>query len=147
MAEPQLPLLHDGPVASARALTGHVVPVSGQERDLLCALSYVHLACGQHAQGLALLRLLDHEETRDIGLLRILAYGLVSDGAGEEALTVLDRLEGLDDQPGARLPLTLLRSHALRRAGRMEEAKLAFRDYVALRASASRPDVSPGRRR
>lgn len=118
------------------ALAGDVMPVSGQERDLICALSYVHLACGQNAPGLALLRLLDHEETRDVGLLRILAYGLVSDGAGEEALGVLDRLEALDDQPEARQPLILLRSHALRRAGRMDEARSAFRDYVALRASA-----------
>ncbi|WID99715.1 hypothetical protein QO058_30450 (plasmid) [Bosea vestrisii] len=125
------------------ALAGEVVPVSGQERDLLCALSYVHLACGQHAQGLALLRLLDHEDSRDIGLLRILAYGLVSDGAGEEALSVLERLEPLDDQPGSRLQLTLLRSHALRRAGRIDEAKSAFRDYVALRASAG-SETLPG---
>lgn len=147
MAEPHPPLLRDVSLGPAPALTGHVVPVSGQERDLICALSYVHLACGQHGQGLALLRLLDHEETRDVGLLRILAYGLVSDGAGEEALAVLDRLEGLDDQPDSRLPLTLLRSHALRRAGRMDEARSTFSDYVALRAGTGRPDALPGSRR
>jgi len=127
--------------ARAPAETREASPVSRRERDLLCALSYVHLACGQSAQGVALLRLIEPDAIEDVGLLRILAYGLIAEGAGEEALMVLDRLDALDDQPGARLPLTLMRSHALRRAGRMDEARAAFQSYVALRAGAAETDA------
>ncbi|MGY3622254.1 type III secretion apparatus assembly chaperone SctY [Bradyrhizobium sp. USDA 10063] len=115
--------------------TGNALLISGQERDLLCALSYVHLACGQSAQSLALLRLLARDNSQDVELLRILAYALISEGFGDEALAVLDRLEILDDEPSSRLPLTLLRSHALRHAGRTEEARAVFQSYVSLRGS------------
>ncbi len=109
--------------------------ISGQERDLLCALSYVHLACGQSAQSLALLRLVAHDNCQDIDLLRIFAYALISEGLGGEALAILDRLDTLDDQPSSRLPLMLLRAHALRRAGRQDEARAVFQSYVSLRGA------------
>jgi len=126
------------------ARTGEVSSLSGRERDLLCALSYVHLACGQSAQSVALLRLVADDNPHDIGLLRILAYGLIAEGNGNEALSILDRLDDLDNQPGARLPLTLMRSHALRRAGRIDEARAAFQSYVALRTSAASVKPSKG---
>ncbi|PDT77961.1 histidine kinase [Bradyrhizobium sp. C9] len=102
---------------------------------MLCALSYVHLACGQSAHSLAFLRLVVHEHSQDVELLRLLAYALISQRLGEEALSVLDRLDMLDDQPSSRLPLLLLRSHALRQAGRMAEAQATFKRYVSLRGS------------
>lgn len=114
--------------------TGDVL-ISEQARDLLCALSYVHLACGQSAHSVALLRLAAHANSQEVDLLRILAYALISEDLGDEALTILDRLDILDEQPSSRLPLTLMRSHALRRAGRMEEARAVFQSYVSLRAS------------
>ncbi|KLK92814.1 histidine kinase [Microvirga sp. KLBC 81] len=113
--------------------TSDTLPIAEQERDLLCALSYVHLACGQSAKSLALLRLIVHDNCQDVGLLRILAYAFISEGLGDEALAILDRLDTLDEHPFSRLPLTLLRSHALRRAGRMDEARAVFQSYVRLR--------------
>lgn len=116
---------------------GGVLSISRTERDLLCALSYVHLACGQSAQSLALLRIVAHEHSQDVELLRILVYALISEGQGDEALAALDRLDKLDDQPSSRLPLMVLRSHALRNAGRMAEARAIFKTYVSLRSSAA----------
>ncbi|MCC8938842.1 histidine kinase [Bradyrhizobium sp. Arg62] len=115
--------------------SGDILLISVQERDLLCALSYVHLACGESAQSLALLRVAAREHSQDVDLLRILAYALISEGLADEALDVLDRLDALDAQPSSRLPLTLLRSHALRQAGRMTEARAVFQNYVSLRGS------------
>ncbi|MET4519721.1 histidine kinase [Bradyrhizobium sp. I1.7.5] len=112
--------------------------ISEQELELLCALSYVHLACGSSAESLALLRVVAHERSQNVDLLRILAYALVSEGSGHEALTVLDRLDTFDGQPSSRLPLMLLRSHALRKSGRMAEARATFARYVSLRGSATR---------
>ncbi|MET4331413.1 Flp pilus assembly protein TadD [Bradyrhizobium sp. i1.15.2] len=112
--------------------------ISEQELELLCALSYVHLACGNSAESLALLRFVAHERSQNVDLLRILAYALVSEGSGHEALAVLDRLDTLDGQPSSRLPLMLLRSHALRKSGRMAEARATFARYVSLRGSATR---------
>ncbi|CDX17060.1 conserved hypothetical protein [Mesorhizobium sp. ORS 3324] len=115
--------------------TGDVVLISEQERDLLCALSYTHLACGQSAQSLALLRLAVSDNSQDVNLLRIFAYALIAEGLGDEALTILDRLDVLDDQQSSRVPLTLMRSHALLRARRMDEARAVFQSYVSLRSS------------
>ncbi|WP_375779013.1 tetratricopeptide repeat protein [Bradyrhizobium sp. ma5] len=115
--------------------SGDILLISGPERDLLCALSYVHLACGQSAQSLVLLRIAAREHSQDVDLLRILAYTLISESLGDEALAVLDRLDALDAQPSSRVPLTLLRSHALRQAGRMTEARDVFQRYVSLRCS------------
>ncbi|MGY3238043.1 Flp pilus assembly protein TadD [Bradyrhizobium sp. USDA 4472] len=117
------------------AEAGAVELISGPERDLLCVLSYAHLACGQSAKSLTLLRLIAHEQSQDIGLLRILAYALISERRGDEALSVLDKLDRLDDEPSSCLPLMLMRSHALRHAGRMTEARAVFKRYVLLRGS------------
>ncbi|WP_084788745.1 tetratricopeptide repeat protein [Bradyrhizobium sp. Cp5.3] len=114
---------------------GDALVISTNERDLLCALSYVHLACGQSAQCIALLRIAAHEHSQNVDLLRILAYALILEGRGDDALATLDRLEKLDHQPSSRLPLMLLRSHALRRAGRMAEARATFKSYASLRGS------------
>ncbi|TWB93002.1 type III secretion protein Y [Bradyrhizobium macuxiense] len=120
-------------VPPAISKSGDGLLISGPERDLLCALSYIHLACGQSARSLALLQPIKRDDSQDVDLLRILAYALISEGLGDEALAVLDRLDTLDDEPTSRIPLMLLRSHALRKAGRMDEARAAFQCYVALR--------------
>ncbi|OKO80642.1 histidine kinase [Bradyrhizobium sp. AS23.2] len=116
---------------------GEVLLISRTERDLLCALSYIHLECGQSAQSLALLRIAAHEHSQNVELLRILVYALISEGHGDKALAALDRLDKLDEQPSSRLPLMVLRSHALRQAGRMAEARAIFKSYVSLRSSAA----------
>ncbi|MGZ2402910.1 histidine kinase [Rhizobium ruizarguesonis] len=121
------------PIDSSK--TGEVF-ISEQARDLLRALSYVHLEFGQGARHLALLRFAAHADSLQVDLLRVLAYALISEGRGDEAPTILDRPDILDEQPSWRLPLTLMCSHALRRAGRMEEARAVFQSYVSLRGSA-----------
>ncbi|MDD1521628.1 MULTISPECIES: hypothetical protein [Bradyrhizobium] len=135
MADPDGLQHGPAPLVPEVSKSGDILSISGPERDLLCALSYVHLACGQSAQSLALLRIAAREHSNDIGLLRILAYALISESLGDEALDVLDRLDALDTQPSSRIPMTLLRSHALRHAGRMPEAREVFQRYVSLRAS------------
>ncbi|MDF0497176.1 histidine kinase [Bradyrhizobium yuanmingense] len=137
MAEPDREqLLTPGPPAHLSSVV-EVSHVSKRERDLLCALSYVHLACGQSAKSLALLQIVANEHSHDVELLRILVYALISEGLGDEALVALDRLDKLDDDPSSRLPLMVLRSYALRQAGRMAEARAIFKNYVSLRSNAA----------
>ncbi|MGQ4274892.1 tetratricopeptide repeat protein [Terrihabitans sp. B22-R8] len=114
---------------------GAIADLSGRERDLICALSYVHLTCGETARSVAMLRLIEAEHPDDRGFLRILAYALIADGQSEAALDVLARLEGMEDEPAARIFLALMRSHALHGSGRLEDAQDAFRHYVSLRAA------------
>jgi Flp pilus assembly protein TadD len=122
-------------VAVERATQNRSFPlIDTPQRDLLCALAYVYLACGQNVRALALLRLAERERPSDVGVLRVLAYALLAVGQGEEALDLVGRLEALDTDPEARTPLLLLRSHALRLAGRLDEAKQSFRDFVAARS-------------
>jgi hypothetical protein len=48
--------------------------VGADQRDLLCALSYVYVACGQCRRALALLRLVERERPDDVEAIRLLAY-------------------------------------------------------------------------
>ena len=125
-----------GPAAGAATTRGaRSFPViDTPRRDLLCALAYVYLACGQNLRALALLRLAERERPHDVGLLRVLAYALLASGDGAAALEVIERLEALDQGADARTSLLLLRSHALRLAGQLEDARRCFRDLVAARS-------------
>lgn len=123
--------------AAGRALVPADAPaaetVDGPQRDLLCALGYVYLACGETRRALALLRLVERDAPDDVGALRVMAYALIADGDGEAALEIVERLERLDRDPDAGTPLLLLRSHALRLVGRWDEARAAFARFVAAR--------------
>jgi len=116
--------------------------ISPSQRDLLCELSYIYLACGQADKALALIRLVVTCMPDDIGGLRVLAYALLANGRGEEALAAVDRLAAMDNDREARAPLLLLRSHALRLGGRTIEARRAFREFVAARSSLSNGDAT-----
>jgi hypothetical protein len=107
--------------------------IDTHRRDLLCALAYVFLACGQNLRALALLRLVERERPDDVGLLRVFAYALLASGDGAAALAVVERLEALDSGLESRTPLLLLRSHALRLAGHLDDARKSFREFVAAR--------------
>jgi hypothetical protein len=115
---------------------GALEGISASQRDLLCALSFVYLACGQQGKALPLIRLVASSMPDDVGSLRVLAYALLANGRGEEALAAVDRLEAIDDRQ-SRVPLLLLRSHALRLSGRTAEAKRCFQRFLAERSSLS----------
>src|SRR5262245_47090835 len=116
--------------------------INPSQRDLLCELSYIYLACGQADKALALIRLVARCMPDDIGCLRVLAYALLANGRGEEALAALGRLAAIDHDRETRAPLLLLRSHALRLAGRSSEARLSFREFIAARRSPSMGDAT-----
>jgi Flp pilus assembly protein TadD len=116
--------------------------ITPSQRDLLCELSYIYLACGQADKALALIRLVASCLPDDIGCLRVLAYALLTNGRGEEALAAVDRLSAIDQDREARAPLLLLRSHALRLAGRTSEARLSFREFIVVRSSRSIGDAT-----
>jgi hypothetical protein len=110
--------------------------VGGPQRDLLCTLSYIYLACGQPGRALALLRLVERESENDVGFLRVLAYALIADEDGAEAMRIIERLEELDRSANARAPLLLMRSHALRLIGHLGEARECFQAFTAARLQA-----------
>lgn len=132
-------LIRDERAASAltRSDPGTVTPdppvVDGPQRDLLCALSHVYLACGEPARALSLLQLVASERGDDIEVLRALVYGHIALQDGEAALALLDRLDTLDLDPASRTPLLLMRSHALRLTGRWVEARSCFARFVSAR--------------
>jgi tetratricopeptide (TPR) repeat protein len=134
----RLPHLTAAVVRNAKVLER----ITPSQRDLLCELSYIYLACGQADKALALIRLVAGCMPDDIGCLRVLAYALLANGRGEEALGAVDRLEAIDHDREARAPLLLLRSHALRLAGRTGEARLCFREFIAARSSQSIGDAT-----
>ena len=107
--------------------------VGGPQRDLLCALSYIYLACGQPDRALVLLRLVEREAENDVGFLRVLAYALIANQDGAEAMRSIDRLQELDRGANARAPILLMRSHALRLIGRLEDARECFQTFTAVR--------------
>lgn len=124
-------VVHEGSPGSRLVTTGGLV--DPPQRDLLCALSHVYLACGESRRALSLLRLVAAEWPEDVEVLRALAYGQIAIGDGESALELLDRLDRLDLEPTSRMPLLLMRSHALRLIGRWIEARSCFARFVIAR--------------
>lgn len=106
--------------------------IAREQRDLLCALAYVALGIGDGEQAVTLLGLVLREVPDDAGVLRLIAYALVETGSGAQALAALDRLERVEPGPPAP-PLLLLRSQALRLAGRLDEGRAVFRRFVEAR--------------
>ncbi|WP_288583723.1 histidine kinase [uncultured Methylobacterium sp.] len=110
--------------------------IAREQRDLLCALAYVALGVGDGPQAVTLLDLVLREAPADAGVLRLMAYARVATGDGAGALDALDRLVDLRDDDGdgdPPAPLLLLRSQALRLAGRLDEGRATFRRFVAAR--------------
>lgn len=112
--------------------------VGADQRDLLCALSYVYVACGQCRRALALLRLVERARPDDVEVIRLLAYAHLANKDGAAALAAIDRLEVLDPDPASEAPLLLLRSHALRLEGQTADARLRFDQFVLARSQGGR---------
>jgi Flp pilus assembly protein TadD len=126
------PDLSDDPPQQPGAMVG------ADQRDLLCALSYVYVACGQCRRALALLRLVERARPDDVEAIRLLAYAHLENKDGAAALAAIDRLEALDPDPASVAPLLLLRSHALRLEGQTADARLQFDQFVFARSQGGR---------
>jgi Flp pilus assembly protein TadD len=112
--------------------------VGADQRDLLCALAYVYVACGQCRRALALLRLVVRARPDDVEAIRLLAYAHLANRDGAAALAAIDRLSALDADPASEAPLLLLRSHALRLEGQMADARERFDQFVFARSQGGR---------
>jgi type III secretion protein Y len=107
-----------------------------QSVRLLHGLGYQYGRYGQSKRALVLLLIAARLAPDDAAVLRTLAHVLLLDGAPRRAAAVLERLAGLE---GAEHPaLDLLRSRVLRECGRKDEARDAFRRYVARRGPVRR---------
>ena len=106
-----------------------------EQQDLLQALAFLYLRHGQNRRALTLILMAARDAPDDVGILRTLAYAFVANDAPEEALEVIERLEGLDFAGGADQVRHLLKARALLHAGRRVEAKAVFRQFVDMRKS------------
>lgn len=97
---------------------------------LLHGLGVIYLRVGQTQRALGLLLLAMRIQPEDVALLRQLALAFTASGDGERAVAALDRLSALE---GDSTGLLLLRSRALLRAGRGDEARQLFRRYLSQR--------------
>jgi len=98
---------------------------------LMHVLGYLYAHHGQSKRGLVLLLVAARLAPDDVPILRTLAHTFLIDGSPTHALTVLDRLRGMD---GADHPvLHLLTGRALWACGRRVEARSAFNDFLELR--------------
>jgi type III secretion protein Y len=99
--------------------------------QLMHVLGYLYAHHGQSKRGLVLLLVAARLAPDDVPILRTLAHTFLIDGSPNHALTVLDRLRGMD---GADHPvLHLLTGRALWACGRHVEARGAFNDFLELR--------------
>ena len=127
---------HDSSKDPPRRQPGTII--GAPQRDLLCALAYVYVACGQCRRALALLRLVVREQPDDVEALRLLAYAHLANKDGAAALAAVDRLDALDTDRASLAPLLLLRSQALRLEGQMADARRQFDRFVAARSNGDR---------
>lgn len=104
--------------------------------QLLHLLGYVYGCHGQAKRGAAYLLIAAQLAPDNTEVLRTLAHLLTLDGAGDKALDTISRLEVLDGSDHPTLPL--LKSRALHAAGRKEEARLVFNQFLQLQAEPAR---------
>lgn len=99
--------------------------------QLLHVLGYLYGCHGQVKRGAAYVLIAVQLDPGNASLLRTLAHLLVLDGEADKALATIAKLETLEDMdhPG----LALLKSRALLTAGRTDEARNAFRQFLARR--------------
>ncbi|MDF0733059.1 tetratricopeptide repeat protein [Pseudomonas entomophila] len=98
--------------------------------DLLKGLGDLYRRSGQPQRALVMLLIAAHMAPSDGALLRHLAMAFTDSGDAARALNALDRVIALEgESPG----LLLLRSHALWRGARKDEARQCFKRYLAAR--------------
>jgi type III secretion protein Y len=115
------------------------MPLNRMDRDqqdavaLLKGMGDLYRRGGQSRRGLVMLLIAVHLSPDDPALLHSLATAFTDDGQAERALGALDRLKDLEgESPG----LLLLRSRALWRVGRQDDARRCFKDYLTARRTA-----------
>ena len=107
--------------------------MDSEQRDLLLSMAYLYVVCGRERRALPLLLLVVAERPKDVDCLRALAHVYTAMDRGELALMIIERLEALELDP-RKGDLLLLRSRALHRQDRLEEARDCFRQYAAQRS-------------
>ena len=114
--------------------------MTSEQKDLLHALTFLYLRHGQNRRALSLIMLAARRVPGDVGLMRTLAYAFIANGAAEEALEVIEKLEQLDITGGSADQMRrLLKARALLHAGRTVEAKALFRQFVETRKAGFKP--------
>lgn len=101
--------------------------------ELLKGMGELYRRGGQTQRGLVMLLVAAHLSPDDPALLRSLAAAFTQGGQPERALRAIDRLAALEGESAG---LLLLRSRALWRAARREEARQCFKDYLSARRTA-----------
>ena len=110
-----------------------------EQKDLLHSLTFLYLRHGQNRRALSLIMVAARRMPNDVGLMRTLAFAFIANGAGDEALEVIQRLEELDLEPSAAPLRQLLKARALLHADRLDEARAMFRQFVEWRKG--NPDI------
>jgi type III secretion protein Y len=120
-----------------RALPAAPGGLSTVQRDMLHSLGYLYLLHGQRRRALILLLLAARGAPQDLGLLRTLAFALISCDDPERALAVLEQIEALTTRQHIRPADDLLRSRALLQQGRLAEARVTFQRFIVARTAAA----------
>ena len=101
--------------------------------DLLKGMGELYRRSGQSQRALVLLLIAVQMAPDDTTLLRNLVMAFTDSGQAERALSALDRLVELEGESSG---LWLLRSRALWRGGRKDEARQCFKRYLTARRAA-----------
>lgn len=108
--------------------------MSARERhdsiELLKGLGDLYRRGGQPQRALVMLLIAAQMAPSDTTLLRYLAMAFTDSGDATRALNAIDRLLALEGESSG---LLLLRSHALWRGGRRDEARQCFKRYLSAR--------------
>jgi len=103
--------------------------------ELLKGMGELYRRSGQAQRALVMLLIAVQMAPDDAALLRNLAMAFTDSGDADRALSALDRLA--EQQEGESSGLLLLRSRALWRGARKDEARQCFKRYLAARRAAA----------
>ncbi|ALM54785.1 hypothetical protein AR456_17210 [Halomonas huangheensis] len=93
-------------------------------------MGHLYVKGGERKRGLILLLLAAHMLPSHSGILHTLVQAFIATGDTQRALDAIDRLEYLQ---GPTPTQALLQSRALWRAGRVDDARASFQNYLQRR--------------
>jgi len=103
--------------------------LTSQQQDALLLTGWLQLQYGHPDKASVLLTALLQIHPNHQGGRRILLVALIKQGEGEAALAHVDQLMQQEEADG---PLWLCRSRACQLAGRLDEARFAYQQYLEL---------------
>lgn len=113
------------------------IPITKTQKEFLLVLGYLYLQNGKFYDSKIVFEALLLFYPKDHHIMRSLAYAYLCDGDYEQALEINEQFKHAQMSPKDHAFFNLLKSKALWRIGKLQEAKQYFNEFVQIHKTLS----------